>query len=256
MNGKTFVAAAAASAALGLASAGCVSFYDVVVETPILAKIDTSPFQRVMVYGFVSGGSNDIDPNSETVRLLRSQLRTRGDMRVVDADAVVLVDVVDRRSGVTPPEQVDPEAPPRLQTEDDLEPYEAIFDDAEYWRRIGQDNQGPLIVTGSILFREVAESGIRSRPVEFIDEAGRVTVQEERGFVDMQGYSITPTFVFIDGRTGELLHSETFHEEALYSSSQTTPALSSYFELMDKLLPSFLNTLNTQRIRGTRTLLK
>jgi hypothetical protein len=249
-------AAAAVSVTLGLASAGCVSFYDVIVETPILAKIDTSPFQRVLVFGFASGGSNEIDPNSETVRLLRSQLRTRGDMRVVDAEAVSIVEEVDRRRGTPPVEDVDPDAPPRIQTEDDIEEYEAIFDDVEYWRRLGQEHQAPLIVTGSILFREVAESGMRSQPVQIIDEAGRVTVQEERGFVDLRGYSITPTFVFIDGRTGERLHSESFHEEALYSSSQTTPALSSYFELMDKLLPGFLNTLNTQRIRGARTLLK
>lgn len=255
MTGRTF-AAAAAVASVALASAGCVSFYDVVVETPILAKIDTSPFQRVLVAGFVSGGSNDIDPNSETVRLLRSQLRTRGDMRVVDTDALPLTEIVDRRNGVEPVENVDPDAPPRIQTEDDIEAYNTIFEDAEYWRRIGQDNQGPLIVTGTILFREIAESGMRSRPVEFVDEAGRVTVQEEVGFIDQTGFSITPTFVFIDGRTGEVLFQEAFHEEALYSSSQTTPALSSYFELMDKVLPAFLNTLNTQRIRGTRTLIK
>jgi hypothetical protein len=34
------------------------------------------------------------------------------------------------------------------------------------------------------------------------------------------------------------------------------PALSSYFELMDRLSPSFLGSLSAQRIRGTRVLLK
>ena len=72
----------------------------------------------------------------------------------------------------------------------------------------------------------------------------------------MKGYSLTPKFVFIDGRTGEQLYTESFHEEALYPEGQNTPALSSYFELMDKLLPGFLNTLSTQKIRGTRILLK
>ena len=38
------------------------------------------------------------------------------------------------------------------------------------------------------------------------------------------------------GRTGAQLYSETYHEEALYPSTQNTPALSSYFELMDKVL--------------------
>jgi hypothetical protein len=42
----------------------------------------------------------------------------------------------------------------------------------------------------------------------------------------------------------------------LYPSTQNTPALSAYFELMDKLLPAFLNTLSTQKIRGTRFLVK
>ena len=51
-------------------------------------------------------------------------------------------------------------------------------------------------------------------------------------------------------------YTETFREEILYNAQQQTPALSSYFELMDRLLPSFLNTLSTQKIRGTRILLK
>ena len=38
-------------------------------------KLDVSPFQRVLVAGFVAGGTDDVDANQETVRLLRSQLR-------------------------------------------------------------------------------------------------------------------------------------------------------------------------------------
>ena len=72
----------------------------------------------------------------------------------------------------------------------------------------------------------------------------------------MKGYALTPKFVFIDGRTGQPLYSESFHEETLYSAGQNTPALSAYFELMDKLLPGFLNTLSSQKIKGTRILLK
>ena len=52
------------------------------------------------------------------------------------------------------------------------------------------------------------------------------------------------------------MHSETFREERLYNQNENTPALSSYFELMDEVLPKFLNTLATQRVRGTRTLIK
>jgi hypothetical protein len=45
-------------------------------------------------------------------------------------------------------------------------------------------------------------------------------------------------------------------EEILYTAQQNVPALSSYFELMDRMIPSFLSTLSTQKIRGTRVLLK
>jgi hypothetical protein len=67
---------------------------------------------------------------------------------------------------------------------------------------------------------------------------------------------LQPRFVFIDGRTGTVIHRENFREEILYGLNNPTPALSSYFELMDRLLPSFLNALSSQTVRGTRILLR
>jgi hypothetical protein len=77
-----------------------------------------------------------------------------------------------------------------------------------------------------------------------------------RTYMERKGFILKPKFVFIDGRTGATLHSETFREEILYNANQTTPALSSYFELMDRLIPSFLSTLSSQKIKGTRILLQ
>ena len=250
MTARTAVAISSVVAAL--ATPGCLNFYEIPVETPIHAKLDSSPFQRVLVAGFISGGSKSIDPNTETARLLRSQLRTKSQMRVIDADAISLVDEVDKRSGNAPP----PSDEPRIMTEKDLASYESIFTDAAFWKKLGEEYQGPLIVTGSVLFTEVAKQGMVRRPVSSVDQYGRPTVNEVASYSSMKGFVLTPKFVFIDGRTGNVLYSESFHEEALYQESQTTPALSSYFELMDKLLPGFLNTLSSQKIRGTRILLK
>ena len=111
-------------------------------------------------------------------------------------------------------------------------------------------------MTGSVLFTEVQRSGMVSRPRQYTDQMGRIQYEERREYANQRGYALTPKFVFIDGRTGAQLYSESFHEEALYSEGQNTPALSSYFELMDKMLPGFLNTLSTQKIRGTRFLVK
>ena len=88
------------------------------------------------------------------------------------------------------------------------------------------------------------------------DSLGRRRVVPVRTYQERKGYILRPTFIFIDGRTGATLHTETFREEILYNQNQTTPALSSYFELMDRLLPSFLNTLSMQKVKGTRVLLK
>jgi hypothetical protein len=248
--------AAVASLAVAMATAGCVNFYEVTVETPIQAKLDVTPFQRVLVAGFLGGGSKNLDAAAETARLLRSQLRTKSGMRVIDADAMQLVQEVDKRRTTPLPAGDTPQDEPRIKNEQDLKEYEQILSDTEFWKKVGQEHQSPLIITGSVLFAEVTRSGVISKPRQYTDQMGRVQVEERREFANQKGYSLTPKFVFIDGRTGLQLYSESFHEEALYSESQNTPALSSYFELMDKLLPGFLNTLSTQKIKGTRVLIK
>ena len=69
---------AAAIASLVLRRArrgGCTSFYEIPIETPIQPKMDVSAFQRVLSPASSRGGTEDVDANLETVRLLRSQLR-------------------------------------------------------------------------------------------------------------------------------------------------------------------------------------
>lgn len=253
-------AAAIASLALTLGASSCLKFYDVGIETPIQAKLDVSSFQRVLILGFLSGGSKEVDANSETVRLLRSQLRNRSDLRVVDSDVINLVEEVDRRRVAAgtpvPPVPATDSAEPKIMTERDLQPYEEIFADVDYWKRLGEEYQAPLIITGSVLFTDVQRSGMVTRSQEVMDAYGRSSVQSVRRFEDRKGYALVPKFIFIDGRTGVQLYSESFREETLYSAMNNTPPLSSYFELMDRLLPGFLSTLSTQKIKGTRTLLK
>ena len=67
---------------------------------------------------------------------------------------------------------------------------------------------------------------------------------------------MSPKFIFIDGETGATVSMVRSREEMLYDASQNTPALSAYFELMDRLLPSVVGAFSNQSIRGTRTLLR
>jgi hypothetical protein len=246
------------------ALAGCTNYYEVPIETPIQPKLDIGGFQRVLVAGFVAGGGDEVDANLETVRLLRSQLRQKGSLRVIEAEALPLTEIAAQQNGGPPPASASPSdsattqepALPPIKEEKDLEAYEKIFSNVEYWKKIGEEHQNPLIVTGSVLFRPHTSSGFVQREQEIYDSFGRRRVVPQRVYMERQGFILRPTFVFIDGKTGEALHSETFSEEILYNQNTQTPALSSFFELMDRLLPTFLNTMSAQKIRGTRVLLK
>jgi hypothetical protein len=237
-------------------TAACTSYYEIPIETPIRPKLDVSAFQRVFVAGFVAGGTDDVDGNLETTRLLRSQLRTKSELRVIDADVLPLMDVArDGREGASPAEEK-PSSPAPIKDDADLEVYEHVFANVEYWKRIGEEYQQPLIVTGTVMFAPQARSGIVQRDQEVYDSFGRRRVVPVRTYMERKGFVLRPKFIFIDGRTGTVLHSENYREEILYNANQTSPALSSYFELMDRLIPNFLSTLSSQRIKGTRILLQ
>jgi hypothetical protein len=258
---------------------------EIPIETPIQAKLDVSPFQRVLVAGFVAGGSDDLDANQETVRLLRSQLRTKSSLRVIDADILPLMEVANEgqapatppaapaapstptvrpatgaapTSGGTAATAKDAAATPgnHIKDEKDLETYERLFANTAYWKRIGEEFQNPLIVTGTVLFMNRSTSGFVQRDQEVFDSLGRRRVVPVRTYQERKGYVLRPKFVFIDGRSGATIYTESYREEILYNAQQNTPALSSYFELMDRLVPNFLSALSSQKIKGTRVLLK
>jgi hypothetical protein len=267
-------AATIASLALVLAASACTSFYEIPVETPIQAKLDVSGFSRVLVAGFIAGGTDDVDANLETVRLLRSQLRTKSDLKVIEADVLPLAELaaeqgVQTQPGADKTEKTDGTAAtvgtsqptvaadePKIRSEKDLEAYEKIFADVSFWKKLGEEYQNPLIVTGTVLFTPHSRAAFVQRETEYFDALGRRRVVPVRQYMERKGFILVPTFVFIDGRTGTRLHRESYRKEVLYPSSQNTPALSSYFELMDQVIPEFLGALSTTKIRGTRVLLK
>jgi hypothetical protein len=280
-------AATIVSLALLAFVSGCTNFFEVPIETPLSPKMDVSAFRRVLVAGFISGGTDDVDANLETVRLLRSQLRSKSGLRVIEADVLPLAelaaDKVKSASAPTPdstpsssssegqaiqpvpqlPTAPAPAAPPaaasaelKIRNAKDLEKYQAIFADVAFWKKIGEEYENPLIVTGTVLFTPQQSAGFITRNQESVDQYGRRVVVPQRMYVERKGFALTPKFIFIDGRTGTVLHTEQMHMERLYPTAQNTPALSSYFELMDEVIPTFLGTLSTQKIRGTRVLLR
>src|SRR5688572_12629461 len=117
-------------------TAACTNYYEIPIETPIRPKLDVSAFQRVLVAGFIAGGSEDVDGNLETTRLLRSQLRTKSELRVIDTDVLPLMDVaVEDRPAADAPATDPATGAPVIKEDSDLEQYEHVFADVDYWKR-------------------------------------------------------------------------------------------------------------------------
>ena len=180
-----------------VAVTACTSFYEIPIETPIKAKLDLGAFQRVLVAGFLAGGSDDVDGNLETTRLLRSQLRTKSELRVIDADVLPLMDVAadDRKADAGTP------LPNPIKDDKDLDQYEHVFADVDYWKKVGEEYQQPLIVTGTVLFTSRQQTQMVQREEEAFDTLGRRRTAAVRRLVERKGFGLNGRFVFIDGRT-------------------------------------------------------
>jgi hypothetical protein len=185
--------------------------FEIPIETPIQPKLDVSAFQRVLIAGFVAGGSEDLDTNQETVRLLRSQLRNKSSLKVIDADVMPLLDIAQDQNktangsgsddpaasasvgngsgtGANPASQALP-LPQRIKEEKDLEPYERLFANVSYWKRIGEEYQNPLIVTGTVLFMPHSRAGFVQRDQEVFDQLGRRSVRPVRTYMERKVFS-------------------------------------------------------------------
>ncbi len=252
---------ASLSLAAGIAAAGCGGggYVEIPIQTPVAPKLDITPFQRVYVAGFLAGANEDVDANMETVRLLRSQLRNKNVLRVVDADTLPLAERALEEGGnstngdataqppAPEPAAAAPELPegqlPPVQNERDLDRYAKLFEDTEYWKQVGTEHEQPLIVTGSVLFLPHAREGFVQREQEVYDSFGRRQVVPVRTYMERKGYILRPTFVFIDGRTGAIIATEPVPKETLYASDARTSTTFLYFQLMNRVVPRFLRSL-------------
>ena len=235
-------------------SVSCASYVEVPVETPLQSKIDVTKFRRVLVAGFVTelADDNDMDVSSETARLLQNQLRSSTKLQVLEPDRPPLHDALEKA--------VEKLGEGGRYTREEKEQYKVeadrVLGDADYWRKVGEEYQYPLIITGRIGLEAQNRSGFQSDE-RVVRDPGTNRPRLMRGsrYLERKGYSLSADFHFVDGQTGQTLHKEKFTEEVLYGEDQKTSPLSSYFELMDRLLPNFLGVVSPQRIRGTRVLL-
>jgi hypothetical protein len=242
----------AVSLLAALSALGCASFVEVPVETPLQSKLDVSRFRRILIAGFVTDLQEaDVDLSNETARLLQNQLRSNTRVQVIEPDRPPLQDALDNILA-----RLDEEG---SYASEEKEQYaleaDRLLEDPEFWRKMGEEYQQPLIVTGKLDFEGQNRSGFQPEERVMRDASGSPRLVRGNRFMERKGFTLSADFYFIDSKTGELIHKERFTEEVLYGERQRVSPLSSYFELMDRLLPNFLGVITPQRIRGTRVLL-
>jgi hypothetical protein len=242
----------AAALALLLAAA-CSSVVEVPVETPLQSRLDVSAFRRILIAGFATDlADTDVDLSAETSRLLQNQLRSNTRLQVLEPDRPPLQEALEKA--------LEKIGEGGSYSSEEKEQYrlaaDRLLQDPEFWRKMGEEYQQPLIVSGKLDFQSENRSGFQSEERVVTRTDGRPALVRGNRYMERRGYTLSADFYFIDSKTGETLHRERFSEEVLYSEDQRISALSSYFELMDRLLPNFLGVITPQKIRGTRVLLR
>jgi hypothetical protein len=242
----------AVSLLAALSALGCASFVEVPVETPLQSKLDVSRFRRILIAGFVVDlQDSDVDLSAETSRLLQNQLRSNTRVQVLEPDRPPLQDALDNILA-----RLDEEGSYASEEKEQFAlEADRLLEDPEFWRKMGEEYQQPLIVTGKLGFEGQNRSGFQPEERVLRDAGGSPRLVRGNRYMERKGFTLSADFYFIDSRTGELIHKERFTEEVLYGERQRVSPLSSYFELMDRLLPNFLGVITPQRIRGTRVLL-
>jgi hypothetical protein len=232
---------------------GCSSVLEVPVETPLQSKLDVSSFRRILIAGFVTDlEDSDVDLSAETSRLLQNQLRSNTRLQVLEPDRPPLQDALEKAlQKIGEGGSYDKDEKEQFRLEADR-----LLQDPEFWRKMGEEYQQPLIVAGRLDFEGQNRSGFQPEERVVRTAAGQPALVRGNRYMERKGFTLSADFYFIDSKTGETLHKERFSEEVLYSEDQRVSALSSYFELMDRLLPNFLGVITPQRIRGTRVLLR
>ena len=81
-------------------------------------------------------------------------------------------------------------APP-IKDEKDLDAYEHVFANVDYWKKIGEEYQQPLIVTGTVMFTPLQRNQIVQREQEVYDSFGRRRVVPGAHLSERKGFGLT-----------------------------------------------------------------
>lgn len=193
-------------------------------------KSELQSFTRVLVAGFIPRGTRDVALNQETARILRTQLRTKTLFQAIEAQPWQLPDASREWTSRTQPPLIDATVSNSVRTTGSSEDTDddAVFHNVAFWKALGEEYSGPLIVTGSVMFKPMTPT---------YEELPTPRGNARRW---LKRFSLTMRLVFINGRTGELIDSVTLPQVTTRAKDARESALGLYFQSMDRMMPSIL----------------
>jgi ubiquinone/menaquinone biosynthesis C-methylase UbiE len=226
----------AARVGLVLLVGGCASAQTTSVRIDTPANAQALGFRRLLVAGFLPDGVGQIDINEETARFIRTQLRSKPSLLVIESEPLRLTGMVRpgeravqplgtklHRSAHDGPRDI-------LSLRDD----DAVFTNVSFWKTLGEEYSEPLILTGTATFRPAG-----SRMVE--RQVGRRTMR-----FWLPGFTLRLRLILISGSTGEIVDSVALRQRTAHATTGRESALSIYFRLMEQTMPSVLEALGQQ----------
>jgi len=195
------------------------------VALPVPPKLDLGERRNILVTSFLTGDDEILDSNREMVRFLRRELDRRTALDVVE---------------VTPPPAV-PE-----QTIDQL------ASNAEFWKYLGRKYGADVIVSGQVGYDRRDASGFRD--VDVISPTTRQKVRRSQ-FTEAEDFLYTVDLLFLDGKTGEILHRDTLSKKVTYVGVNNDP-LAAFFEISESLADEVLSMISPRRRIDERIIYK
>jgi hypothetical protein len=202
--------------------------FEVKLDLPIRPKLSLSGQEKILVAPFLIGTKSEdekkdskIDLDREFRRHLQKQFERKTKLRILPAV-----------EGVRLPSA-------------DLKKLEA---DAEFWKGLAAKEGADLIVTGALDFDVQDRSGYRREEyVSPID--GRVYYRQV--LVNETGFGFDIVLVAIDGKSGAVLHEESFKDFRTQEGSRRDE-LAGLFENLFALESKILGIFSTRRVEAKR----
>lgn len=219
-----------ASLPLLFSAALAASPIEVKLQLPVRARLDLDgyrtiapvPFVLVQQEGEGRVAGRDVDVQGEFERYLAKLLRRETDLKVIE---------------------VGPQGYPTY----DLE---TLTRDRDFWRALGERYQADLLLMGSLDFDVQDRSGYRTE--EYTSPADS-RVYRRQVLVEETGFEYDIVMYVIDGRTGEVLHSDNFKDFKQYEGEKADPLVGMFqnlYALEDRIVGIFAQ----KQVEATRVL--